>query len=245
MIHRHRSYVFYGRSGTGKTTIAGTFPKPMLFMDIKDQGTDSIADVEDIDVLEVKHWDDFEVAYWWLKKNPGKYKTIVLDTITQLQQLGVEKVLEDNDKDADRAGDWGVMTRREWGQVASLMKMWITNLRDLPMEVVLLAQDRLSDTESDDPENQLDPEVGPRLSPSVAAHLNAEVSVICNTFIRRKVTVKKVRGKKKEVARTQYCVRFGPHPVYVTKGRKPKGIKLPSVVIDPSYEEIVAILQGD
>lgn len=245
LIHRNRSYVFYGRSGTGKTTIAGTFPTPMLFIDVKDQGTDSISDVEGIDVLECETWDDFEVAYWWLIQNPGKYKTIVIDTVTQLQQVGLEKVLIDNEKDPDKAGEWGVMTKREWGQVASLMKMWITNLRDLPMEVVFLAQDRLTETEVDDPEIQLDPEIGPRLSPSIAAHINAEVTVVGCAFIRRKVRIKKVKGKRKEVSRTQYCLRIGPNPVYTTKARKPKAIKLPSELVNPSYELITKVLQGE
>ena len=245
MIRRIRSYVFYGRAGTGKTTLSGTFPKPMLFMDIKDQGTESISDVEGIDVLEVGTWDDFETAYWWLVKNPGKYKSLVLDTITQLQQVAIEKVLIDNEKDPSRAGDWGVMTKREWGQVASIMKMWITNLRDLPgIEVIFLAQDRLTETEVDDPEAQLNPEIGPRLSPSIAAHIGAEVSVVGCTFIRRKITIKRVNGKKKEVARTQYCLRLAPDPVYTTKARKPKKIKLIQVMVNPTYEKITATLEG-
>jgi len=217
----------------------------MLFFDVKDQGTDSICDVDGIDVLEVETWDDFETAYWWLVKNPGKYKTLVIDTITQLQQVGLEKILIDNEKDTARAGEWGVVTKREWGQLASLMKMWITNVRDLPsIEVVFLAQDRISETEVDDPEVQLDPEVGPRLSPSIAGHLGAEVAVVGCTFIRRKVTIKRVKGKKKEVARTQYCLRLGPNPIYTTKARKPKNIKLPGVLVDPTYDRIMDTLQG-
>lgn len=245
-MYHHRSWVFFGRSGTGKTTLAGSFPQPMLFLNVKDKGTDSICDLGDgVKVMDVESWEDFELAYWYLIQNPDEYKTIVIDTITQLQQLGIIKVMEDADKDPSQAGQWGGMTKQMWGQVVPLMKMWITNLRDLPMEVVFLAQDRTSDTETDDPEVQLDPEVGPRLTPSVAAHINAEVSVVGNLFIRRKTTIKKVSGKKKEVSRTQYCMRLGPHPVYVTKARKPKAIKLPGVVVDPTYESLVKILKGE
>jgi ATP-dependent phosphoenolpyruvate carboxykinase len=49
-----RSYVFYGQSGTGKTTLAATFPGPILLCDIKDRGTDSVVGVEDLDVMEVE-----------------------------------------------------------------------------------------------------------------------------------------------------------------------------------------------
>lgn len=245
-MQRHRSYCFYGRAGSGKTTLAGSFPGPVLLLDVRDHGTDSLCDREDIDVLDVQHWDDFEVAYWWIKKHPDRYKSLVVDTVTQLQQVAIEKILIDAEKDPEKAGDWGVMTKKQWGQVASLMKMWITNLRDLPMEVVFLAQDRMSETETEDPEVMIDPEVGPRLTPSIAAHLNAEVSVIGNTFLRRKVKVKTdAAGKKKEVFKDEYCLRLGPDAVYVTKARKPKTISLPGVLIDPSYEKLIEALKGE
>lgn len=245
LIRYTRSYVFYGGSGTGKTTVAGTFPTPHLLLDINDQGTESVMDIEGIDVKKINTWDDFELVYWWLKKNPKKYKTLTVDTVTQLQQVAIEKVLTDNDKDPSQAGGWGAMTKREWGQLSALMKEWITNLRDLPMEVIFLAQERLTESEIDDPEVQLSPEVGPRLSPSVASHLCAEVQVVGCTFIRRKVKVKRVRGKKKEVSRIQYCMRLGPDPIYTTKARKPKAIKLPSVLVDPTYDSLTKSLKGE
>jgi hypothetical protein len=139
------------------------------------------------------------------------------------------------------------MSRREWGEGASIMKLWITSFRDLPMEVVFVAQDRVFDTDEDaNPETMLEPEVGPRLMPSVAAHLNAAVSVIGNTFIRRRIQIKEVgKNKKKEIPRIEYCLRIGPNPVYITKMRKPKKIKVPGVLVDPSYEEIISIIKGE
>lgn len=246
-VSRPRSFVFYGRSGSGKTTLSGTFPKPLLLLDVRDEGTDSIADVEDIKVMDVPTWDDFEDAYWWLKKNPKAYKTVVVDTVTQLQQIAIEKVLMDKKKDVSKAGDWGTMTKREWGDVAQLMKTWIVNLRDLPMEVVFLAQDRVFnfDEDSGDAEEQLTPEVGPRLSPSVAATLNAAVSVIGNTYVRLKTYKKEVKGKTVEKQKTEYCLRIGPNPVYVTKIRKPKRIEAPAFIVDPSYEEIINAIKGE
>lgn len=252
-VVRSRSYVFYGRSGTGKTTVLSTFPKPILLLDVNDQGTDSIMDIGDIDVLEIKEWNDFEMAYWYLRKHPGKYATLGIDTVTQLQQIAVEQVLIDNKKSVDDAGRWGTLTRGEWGEAASIMKQWITNTRNLALggiEVVFVAQDRIFEVDEDiGPDQQLDPEVGPRLMPSVVSHLNAAVSVIGNTFIRRRVKVKEIgdrrRKKRKEIASTQYCLRIGPNPIYVTKIRKPKSIRLPSVLVDPSYEDLIDIIKGD
>lgn len=243
---KHRSYAFYGRSGTGKTTLASTFPGPVLLLDINDQGFDSVEDVEDLDVMEPKNWDEVEDTYWWLREGKHDYRTVVIDTITNLQQYSVINVLEGKKKRTDNAGDWGTMTKREWGDVAQAMKSAITNWRNLDMEVVFLAQDRLFNFggEEEEVEAELEPEVGPRLSPSVASALNAAVSVIGNTFIREHEIRKEVNGKKKYLREIEYCLRVGPNPVYITKMRKPRGIKLPPLIVDPTYEDIVDMIKG-
>lgn len=247
-IRNYLSAVLYGRSGSGKTTLAATFPTPMLLLDVNDRGTDSIADVEDIMVMNVETWDDFEMAYWYLKEHPDEYRTVVIDTVSQLQNACINHILEKKNKDSTCAGDWGIMTKREWGEAASLLKVWITRFRDLEMEVVFVAQDRTFNLDDEvDPEQMLDPEVGPQLMPSVVKHLNAAVHLIANTFIREHVASVKVKGRrqKKEVRRIQFCVRVGPNPVYITKVRKPRAVVLPSVIVDPDYGDLQALIKGD
>lgn len=247
----YRSFVFYGRSGTGKTTVAATFPGEKLLLDIKDSGDDSVVGVSNLKVMDVRTWDDLEMTYWWLLSNPGQYQCIILDTLSQLQQLAIRKVLEEKNKDPDNAGEWGVMTMKEWGAVSSLMKTWIINFRDLPMNVVFIAQDRTFNSNDDGDEDKgLDPEVGPGLSPSIAKHLNAAVHVIGNTFIRSRTVKVKVKnpqkGKPKTIdkQRIEFCMRLGPNDTYITKARKPKHILLPSVLVNPTYDALVAIIQG-
>lgn len=200
-----------------------------------------------MEVRDVQEWDDFEMSYWWLKANPDSYKTLIIDTMSQLQQVAISKILADKQKDDSRAGDWGTMTKREWGDVAALMKTWILNLRDLPMNVVFIAQDRVFNMgEDEDTEGMLDPEVGPALSPSVMKHLNAAVHVIGNTFIRRRTFVVRDEKtkKKKEKAKTEFCLRIGPNPVYITKVRKPKLVVPPSILVNPSYQAIINLIKG-
>lgn len=248
-VKRYRSFVLYGRSGTGKTTLASSFPGPILYLDVRDEGTDSIADVKDIHVKEIEAFEDFEEVYWWLKSNPNRYKTIVVDTVSQLQQMVVEEVAAKKKKPGKRAGDWGSMTKQDWGNVAGQLKEWLVNYRDLSklgMNIVFIAQDRTFNLDEDaDDEQTLSPEVGPALSPSVVRTLNAAVSVIGNTFIRHRQVKREVNGKKKVVEKMEYCLRIGPNPVYVTKVRKPKGTQAPDVIVDPTYEDIVEIISGD
>jgi hypothetical protein len=250
-VKRTRSTVLYGRSGSGKTTLASSWPKPMLYLDVKDEGTDSISDVDGIDVKDIESFEDLEDTLFWLIRNPKKYKTVVIDTMSQLQEMVVNEVAEDKKKKlkGKRAGDFGTLTKQDWGEVSSKMKSMIIDFRDLPMEVVFIAQDRtfnLND-EEDAGDDALSPEVGPRLMPSVASVLNAAVSTIGNTFIRVR-TIKKTDPdtKKKTVTeKKEYCLRLGPSPLYVTKVRKPKKFSAPDFIVDPDYEDIVAIITGD
>lgn len=246
-----RSYVLYGRSSTGKTTLAMSFPGKILLLDVRDRGTDSVSDISPKKGvgMKINDWDDFEMVYYFLKKNPDKYKTVVIDTMSQLQQLCVKMVLEDQGKSTKDAGNWGSMRKQDWGQVASIMKEWIVNYRDLVdlgIEVVFIAQDRTFNIdEEENSDSSLAPEIGPALSPSISKALNAAVNIIGNTFIRERHITKEVNGKKKEISKIEYCLRIGPNATYITKARKPKGIALPSVLVDPDYETIINTIKGE
>lgn len=240
--------VLYGPPGTGKTTLGGTWPGPVLFIDCKERGTDSIRDMEGVDVLRADEWQDVDDIYWYLKKEAHKYKTVVMDTVSQAQDLSVRKIMEDKGQDYEEGalGNWGTMTKSDWGTNATRMKTMILQFRDLPMNVVFIAHDRMFGGEEEDDENIISPSMGPRLSPSVATVLNGAVNVIGSTFIRERTVKKKVgKGKKmrtKEIRRIEYGLRLGPHAHYITKIRKPKRIELPSVLVNPSYKKIVAII---
>lgn len=239
-----KTWVFYGRSATGKTTLACTLPKPLLLVDINDEGTDSVANVDDVFVMEPKTWEELDDLYWALYDNPKPYKTVVIDTITQVQQLIVEEL--GSGKGGKNPGEWGTLTKQDWGNVASRMKEWITRMKTLPIQVVFIAQERVFNTDDDEMmDDQIDPEIGPRLSPSVMDHLCASVSVIGNTFIREKVETKKIGGKKRQKITRDHCLRLGPNPVYITKIRRPKENPVPDFIEDPTYKKIKAIIEGD
>ena len=245
--------VVYGRSGTGKTTFASSFPQPILFLDVKDEGLASVSPTGEFEYLPVENWDDFEEVFWYLKEEaPKRYKTVVIDTVSQLQEQAMAAATTKRAKKSAvirPKGDWGTMTRRDWGDVAGLMKTWLVNFRDLDMNVVFIAQDRTFnvDEEGDSVDHVLTPEVGPRLMPSVASVLNAAVSIIGNTFIRiRTVKVKnKKTGKTEKREKPEYCLRIGPNPVYTTKVRKPKDILIPATLVDPTYKSLTEALKGE
>lgn len=229
------SMLVYGRSGTGKTAFASTFPKPILLLDIRERGTDTIAKIDGIDRLQVDQWSDIEEIYWYLVNAESKYKAVVVDQISQLQEVVMEKVrVEDNMEATD------AITRRQWGNISGLLKTWLFNYRDLAdrgIHILFVAHDRVS-TQDDATDEQIDPSVGPRLMPSVASAINGAVNIIGNTFIRETFDDNQNRV-------VQYCMRLGPHPYYTTKIRQPLGATAPELLVNPSFEKIAALTRGD
>lgn len=237
----------YGKAGTGKTTLAGTFPKALL-LDISERGSDSVRDVKGLKVIRVPDWETLELTYWYLRKNPQAFQTAIVDTVSYAQELAIKHVLEKKGKVVEdgKVGGWGTMTKKDWGEAASLLKPFITNMRDLDLNVVFIAHDKVFNAgDEEDSEEMIEPSVGPRLMPSVASVLNASVSLIGNTFIREKYITKGEGKAKKEIRRVQYCLRVGPHSYYITKVRKPKSRKLEEVLVDPTYEDLVELITGE
>ena len=134
-INHVGSYAIYGRSGSGKTTLSSTFPKPILLLDIRDKGTDSISDVKGVFVKEVEDVEDVEDVYHYLIDNPKEYKTVVFDTVTELQKLVMRKIVQGKKKKVDeqRIGDWGTMAKRDWGDVGAGMNGWISSFVELSL----------------------------------------------------------------------------------------------------------------
>lgn len=235
--------VLYGRSGTGKTTLSSTFPTPLLVLDISEKGTDSIADVPGVKMLQVNDWSDFEEIYWELaRKNTMKFKSVTIDSVHALQSLAIRKVKEDRDaKETDQT------TKHDFMKASGLLQTWLINYRDLQdkgINVVFIAHDRTYNAgEEDDTDGQLMPEVGPRLMPSVSSALCGAVKIVGNTFIRERIERTKVAGKKPK--RTiEYCLRLGPNAIHTTKIRSPKSSEVPDYIVDPDYKQLLEVMKG-
>lgn len=237
------SCVFYGRSGTGKTTIAGTFPTPMIFLDIGERGTDSVTDVEGASVLKILEWRDIEDIYWEIKEGgPDLFRTVNIDAMHSMQSLAIIEAKARNNIGPDEK-----TSQRIFGEASGLMQQWLTNYRDLQDEgihVNFLAHDKVfsQDTDSDEVDT-IAPEVGPKLMPSISGFIMGLVKVAGHTYISETITKAKVAGQKKK-RDINYRLRIGPHSYYGTKVRKNKGIELPEFINDPTFDKILKVRKG-
>lgn len=229
----------YGRPGTGKTSIACTGPKPLLLIDVKDKGTDSgkREDLErgDITVIELEDFDDMYDIYDFLVDNPDRFKSVVVDHMTALQEFSHLKVQEEEGKDH--------MSQQMFGISTGYLKEVITlfkGLTDYGITPQFLVQDRTESGDGDG-EDQLLPEVGPGMMPSVARFLCAASRVIGHTY--QYENVEKVDASK--VRRSvEFRLRLGPNPYYITKVTRPFGTPCPMYLVNATYKDIMKIVKG-
>ena len=219
----------YGKSGTGKTVFASTLPKPLLVIDIVERGAASIQDVPGVDVIRVAAWEDLEDLYWLLDSGDHPYKSVALDQLTQMADLASIKVREDTGRDEEAP-----LTKRDWGNISSLMRTWtmsFRNLADKGLNLIFLAHERISDMDTG--EDQIDPAIGPRLSPATASLVTGAVNFIGNTFIRE--------DYEEGEAKPQYCMRVGPNSSYTTKLRVTGRRVIPPYIVNPTFDAILAL----
>ena len=229
----------YGRPGTGKTTIACTGPKPLLLIDVKDKGTDSgkREDLEpgDITVFELENFDEIYEVYDYIQDNPERFKSVAIDHMTALQDFCYQKVMDEEGKSKMSQGMYGT-AGNYLKEVINLYK----GLTDIGITPIFNCQDRMESGDGEG-EDQLLPEVGPSLMPSVARTLCAASRVIGHTY--QFENVEKLDGAK--VRRNiEFRLRLGPNPYYITKVTRPVGTPCPMFLVDASYKDIMKIVKG-
>lgn len=232
----------YGKAGRGKTEVLSTFPKPLLLLNIaQEEGLKTIRNKPGIQIADVNSWDDFLDLEEWLRAGQD-FKTIGLDQITSLQSLGQQMIADKRRKDVDVLfGMWG----KAWGELSGEIKTGLQSYRELRnlYNVVLLGHERTFTQDENADESDLAPVVGANTMPSVGSFIEGAADVIMQCFIRSTI-VRDDKGRK--VRRMQYCGRVGPHPNYITKIRRPVDAgPIPEYIVNPSYQKIIAIENGD
>lgn len=86
--------IVYGQSGTGKTEFACTFPKPFV-IDLDNGMLSQMG--KDIEYETTRTYEDFMETVTAVEKD-DKYETIIIDSVTMLQELMQETILRLNNK---------------------------------------------------------------------------------------------------------------------------------------------------
>lgn len=248
----------YGKSGTGKTTLWATFPKPIHAFICS--GGKKPGELRSIDTPENRKLITPEIIQEStdiskrIDGGIGHCKTVVLEHATGLQDLVLKEILGLDELPAQLS--WGIARQQDWGQCALQLKEILRALLNLDQNVVIIAQERSFNTDNDGAQSSgiIMPYVAGALTPSVVGWLNPACDYICQTFIRQKVIEREIQVGKKMVKKrvpvpgqVEYCLRTGPDAVYTTKFRLPKrkGSTLPQEIVDPDYGKLMALIRPE
>lgn len=240
----------YGRAKTGKTRLISTFPKPVLIMGTED-GTRSIRGVEGVDFVLLNRSDEVKSLVQYANKNG--YKTIAMDNCTQYQSLiltemlGLERVPTQHER--------GVIKKIDNQEYSKRTKDGLSEMLDFSGNIVFTAHEkdytkrREDGDSSPEPVNSdlISPAIGSAVSGAVGGWLHAICDYICQTFIRQEMREQEIGEGITSVLPTgkgEYCLRVGPHPVFMTGFRIPIGALMPDVIVNPTYAKIAEVTEG-
>lgn len=138
----------YGGIGSGKTHLLATAYEveemyPILYLDAE-KGTLTIKKFkipeEKMRVIRVNKIDDLSPIYEWLARDNHGFKTVVLDSLTEVHSQSLEEVLKEAAaKNSNQDED--VASQREWGKSGEQIKRMVRAFRDLPMHALFAAGD--------------------------------------------------------------------------------------------------------
>jgi hypothetical protein len=233
----------YGRPGVGKTFWAAGADLvkemgPCLYISAE-AGSSTIKQVApnmvvipDPAVRGAVTWEEFEAIYNELadqcyNKGRCEYKTIVIDTVTELQKTNMEWVMRqtladhpDRDPDVPGLHDWGKSTNR--------MRTYFRRFRDLPLNLICVAH------EQEDRDNRgtlwRKPDLPGKLGNQSAAFFDQVMYLY---------TKQEGDGKDGQAPKTKRVLMTGALEGYVTKDRSGN---LPLLVVDPNMSDIYKMI---
>ncbi len=198
--------LLHGPSGTGKTRMASTFPKPIIF-DIEG-GTMSIDKGLDVAVVAKEQitLDSLTQYIDWLATPDAKdYETVVIDSLTHLQNIFLEQKLQTvNDP------------RQAYGQWQQYLRTLMEKLFSLQKNVVFICRSKMG--EDIEGAEKLFPELSPSAFSVVPALVDFAIVVTNKTTGLGNRATTEAKG-------------FAAHPKYWTKTRA-----LTQAEFAPNYE---------
>lgn len=141
-ITPYLNMMVYGGSGVGKTLFTGTAGtieemSPMLFIDVED-GELTLSALPDakIDIVSLTEWKKLQKIYNELYDGKHSYRTVAIDSGTEVQKLAMNDVLGTT----GRIIDTGITPEfKDWYKNTEQIRRMVRAFRDLPMNTIITA----------------------------------------------------------------------------------------------------------
>lgn len=141
--------LLHGDSGSGKTTFAGSGReggKNDLILAIENGTVSAARSGSKANVIPIKNWDTLVEAITAIESEPDRFEWVIVDSITKLQDLIWEKILEEAVRDKPHRSKYK-KELQEYGEAQSRLTEVVERLNNSDANILWTA---LSDLETDE-----------------------------------------------------------------------------------------------
>lgn len=209
------SVLIYSEPGHGKTTWAATAPEPLI-IDV-DSGSLSVA-LNNVPILRDKYsYENFVELITALKQNPTMYKTIVIDTVSELQKRWTDKIVQASFARNSSRHQF-IPTQQDYNETTIMIRRVVLDLLSIGRNVILVAHSVEKQDGADGPTF-----IRPNMTPALAGALFGLVDIMC--FM-------KYDNRKKE--RTYYF-----EPTFTILAKHRYGTFLPASATNVTFNQLI------
>lgn len=225
-LGQRKLVVLWGKSNTGKTEVGSTWPKPQLYLQVGDDGANTIRGKSGIKGRRADTIEDLRGTLKELIKKKGAgYESVFVDTFSLLTNVWIDENAVQRKKK---------MTQQMWGDLKTETEELVKLAYQLSLHTwVILSCHEAMDT-IDGMEDEILPDARPSTTKGARTYLEGMANYgFHTTRLKKEVTED---GVEKTVVK--YAMHVGPNPFYWTKLQTPKEVKVPSVVINPTFSKL-------
>ena len=224
----------YGDNGVGKTVFSASAEdcdvcKDVLFVNVEG-GTLSISDRTELNVWDVKKFSEMKEVLDFLHEEEHTFKTVVIDSITELQLRGLDVIVKDalaapprgkprTDEDEIRIEDYGKNTQQ--------IRRVIRAFRDLPMHVILTA----IAVETKDEEGVIT--VSPQMTEKVRNSVMGYMDIVAYMHVKK--------SNQEGVEKLIRSLIFQPYGKFKAKDRSGK---MGDYLVEPTIQKMIDLARG-
>lgn len=142
----HKNILLYGNSGAGKSHAAATAVqveslRPVLFVSAEEKKETlmNVEGYEDIDYATFDQWSDLNDLYEMIKEGDKNYNTIIIDSLTRVQELALDFILGQEIQDFKLDEEINPAQIQDWGKLITLTMKIVRAFNKLDSTVIYTA----------------------------------------------------------------------------------------------------------
>lgn len=223
-------WVPWGKSGTGKTKFVASFPKPLLYIRVGDDGSNTIANVDGIKAIHAETLEQLKEIGKELQKDK-KFASVAVDTFSMITNVWIDQNITQKKKK---------MTQQAWGDLKVETEELIKIFHEVAATHIVALTCHESNDSIEGMEDEIIPDFRPNTTKGARTYLEGMANYGIHMAKMKKTVIKD--GVEKEVVR--YVGQLGANSYYWTKLQIDPDIKVPEAVVNPTYDKIMKIVNG-